>query len=61
MSWLNLPYAVPVPVPVLWSCLACPTGGNFISDDQGRADHQARFGHQPQPGRPLCVLAAVGT
>ena len=24
---------------VLWSCLACGGGGQFIDDDQGRADH----------------------
>jgi hypothetical protein len=49
-------------VPILWSCTApgCP-GGNWINDPQGQADHAARFGHQPIPGRPLCPVAAVGT
>jgi hypothetical protein len=42
--------------PLLWSCVACQSGGQFIDDLRGRADHQARFGHQPAPGRPLCPL-----
>jgi hypothetical protein len=48
--------------PVLWAC-AVPGcgGGQFINDPQGLSDHAARFGHQPIPGRPLCVVAAVGT
>jgi hypothetical protein len=46
---------------ILRACLACSGGGQFIDDDQGRADHQARFGHQPVAGRPLCPLAAVGS
>ena len=50
----------PLNVSILWSCTACPAGGNFIDDGQGRADHQARFGHQPAPGRPLCPVMAVG-
>ena len=47
--------------PILWSCLApgC-AGGNYLADGQGRADHAAAFGHQPQPGRPLTPVAAVG-
>jgi hypothetical protein len=52
-NWLNL--AEP-PVTVLWSCLACSGGGQFINDGQGRADHQARFGHPPVAGRPLAPL-----
>jgi hypothetical protein len=46
-------------VPVLWSCLACSGGGQFISDAQGRADHQARFGHRPVAGRPLAPLMGL--
>jgi hypothetical protein len=61
MNWLNRLGNPPYAVPVLWSCLACPTGGNFIDDDLGRGDHRARFGHEPRPGRPLCPIAAVGT
>jgi hypothetical protein len=41
---------------VLWSCLGCDGGGQFIDDAQGRADHRARFGHRPAPGRPLAPL-----
>jgi hypothetical protein len=60
MSWLW--YAQRANVPVLWACAvpACP-GGQFINDPQGLSDHAARFGHQPVAGRPLCVVAAVGT
>jgi hypothetical protein len=43
-------------VTILWSCLACNGGGQFLDDDQGRDDHAARFGHRPAPGRPLCPL-----
>jgi len=50
----------PLNVSILWSCTACPAGGNFIDDGQGRADHQARFGHLPAPGRPLAPVMAVG-
>jgi hypothetical protein len=42
--------------PLLWSCLACSGGGQFIDDSQGRADHAARFGHAPVAGRPLAPL-----
>ena len=42
--------------PVLWSCLACHGGGQFLDDAIGRAAHQARFGHPPAPGRPLAPL-----
>jgi hypothetical protein len=48
--------------PVLWACTVPGCGGGqFINDQQGQADHAARFGHWPIPGRPLCVVAAVGT
>jgi hypothetical protein len=42
--------------PVLWSCLACDGGGQFINGPRGRADHSERFGHRPAPGRPLAPL-----
>jgi hypothetical protein len=45
--------------PVLWSCLACHGGGQFLNDTQGRADHQARFGHRPVAGRPLAPLMGL--
>jgi hypothetical protein len=42
---------------ILWSCLACNGGGGqFLDDDQGRADHQAATGHWPRPGRALCPI-----
>jgi Cro/C1-type HTH DNA-binding domain len=28
----------------------------LVTDKPGRADHQARFGHPPAPGRPLAPL-----
>ena len=60
MSWLW--FAQKANVPVLWACTVpgCP-GRQYIDDPQGQADHAARFGHWPIPGRPLCVVAAVGT
>jgi hypothetical protein len=45
--------------PVLWSCLACSGGGQFLNDLQGRADHQRRFGHRPVAGRPLAPLMGL--
>jgi hypothetical protein len=60
MNWLS--FAQQAGAPVLWSCTAtgCP-GGNYLNDQQGQADHQAAYGHQPVAGRPLCPVAAVGT
>jgi hypothetical protein len=58
MRWLN--WADKSTATILWSCLACSGGGQFIDDGQGRADHQARFGHLPAPGRPLAPVMAVG-
>jgi hypothetical protein len=49
-SWLNR-----AEQPVLRACLACD-GGQFIDDAQGRAAHQARFGHRPVAGRPLAPV-----
>jgi hypothetical protein len=43
---------------------ACAVPGCVIGrylDPAGEADHQARAGHWPAPGRPLCPLLAVGT
>jgi hypothetical protein len=59
---MTQPNWLPPGVPILWSCIATGcAGGNFINDQQGQADHQAAFGHWPVAGRPLCVVAAVGT
>jgi hypothetical protein len=52
-NWL---YQAESDSPVLWSCLGCPSGGQFVNDRQGRADHRARFGHLPAPGRPLAPV-----
>ena len=48
-------------VSMLWSCTVpgCQ-GGQFIEDSQGRADHEARFGHPPVAGRPLAPVMGVG-
>jgi hypothetical protein len=44
---------------VLRACLACASGGQYLDDPQGRADHRRRFGHLPRPGRPLAPLLGL--
>jgi hypothetical protein len=48
-------------IPILRACTepGCIVGQYL--DPAGEADHQARAGHWPAPGRPLCPLLAVGT
>jgi hypothetical protein len=55
-------YPAPPGITVLRCCLACggQLPGQYLDDDQGRADHQAAAGHVPVPGRPLCPVMGVG-
>jgi hypothetical protein len=39
---------------LMWTCNypGCPRG-NYVMDEQGQADHEAVFGHAPEPGKPV--------
>ena len=47
-------------VPIIRACAVpgCTVGQYLDPGDQG--EHQARAGHAPVPGRPLCPIAGAG-